>query len=128
MDENLNSPKALAAVSNAFTEINGLLSGKKKQIIANADVLVRFRNDLKKVSEVLGFLKQDPEKYLSSVRGSFLAEAGFTGSDISEMISERTAAKSEKNFELADSIREKLEKKGIKLLDTPQGTDWDIEI
>ncbi len=128
MDENLNSPKALAAVSNAFTEINGLLAGKKKQIIGNAAEFAIFRSDLRKVSGVLGFLKQDPEKYLARIRSNFLSEAGLTESDLSEMISERAGAKQERDFERADRIRKELEKEGIRLLDTPQGTEWDIGI
>jgi cysteinyl-tRNA synthetase len=44
--------------------------------------------------------------------------------EIEQLISERKAAKLEKNFRLADEIRKKLEEKNIRIEDTPNGTTW----
>ena len=43
---------------------------------------------------------------------------------IEERIAERAAAKKEKNFALADKIRQELLDEGIKLTDTREGTTW----
>ena len=43
---------------------------------------------------------------------------------IKEMIEKRTEAKKNKDFALADSIREELLKQGIILKDTREGTIW----
>lgn len=42
-------------------------------------------------------------------------------------IAERAEAKKNKNFVLADAIREELDSKGIILMDTVDGTKWDIK-
>ncbi len=45
---------------------------------------------------------------------------------VEKMISERKAAKKEKNFARADEIRDELAAKGIELKDTREGTIWNI--
>lgn len=44
---------------------------------------------------------------------------------IKEMIEKRREAKKNKDFSLADAIRDELSEKGIKLTDTPKGTTWE---
>lgn len=45
--------------------------------------------------------------------------------EILQKIEERTKAKQEKNYALADEIRKELEEKGIKLIDTKDGTKYE---
>ena len=45
---------------------------------------------------------------------------------ISEKIEERNEAKKQKNYELADKIREELQSKGIILKDTREGTTFEV--
>ena len=47
---------------------------------------------------------------------------------ILEKIEERKNAKEEKNYSLADEIREELLKKGILLKDTREGTTYEIDL
>ena len=46
---------------------------------------------------------------------------------VEALISDRNDAKSEKNFELADSIRNELNELGIEIKDTNDGTSWNIK-
>jgi cysteinyl-tRNA synthetase len=45
-------------------------------------------------------------------------------SKILELIKKREEARENKNWALADEIRDNLAKEGIELLDTPEGTKW----
>ena len=45
---------------------------------------------------------------------------------INKMIEKRTEAKKNKNYELADSIRNELLEKGIILKDTREGTTYEV--
>jgi len=49
----------------------------------------------------------------------------FSEAKIEELIRERTEAKKSKNFDLADEIRDQLEKQGIYLLDGSDETTWE---
>jgi cysteinyl-tRNA synthetase len=44
--------------------------------------------------------------------------------EIEELIEQRNAARSRKDFHLADEIRDKLSARGISIKDTPNGTKW----
>ncbi len=44
--------------------------------------------------------------------------------EIEELIKQRNAARSRKDFRLADEIRDKLSARGISIKDTPNGTKW----
>ena len=46
--------------------------------------------------------------------------------EILKQIEKRNIAKQEKNYELADSIRDELMKKGVKLIDSREGTTYEI--
>ena len=46
---------------------------------------------------------------------------------VEALISDRNDAKSEKNFELADDIRNELNELGIEIKDTNDGTSWNIK-
>ena len=46
--------------------------------------------------------------------------------EIEEMIAKRAQAKKEKNYALADEIRRTLADRGVTLIDTPQGTKYEI--
>ena len=46
---------------------------------------------------------------------------------INKMVLDRNKARSEKNFELADEIRDSLKEMGIYIEDSEQGTKWRIE-
>ncbi|MFP4266622.1 MAG: cysteine--tRNA ligase [Spirochaetaceae bacterium] len=65
---------------------------------------------------------------MDRVLGLKLAESGSESADIDEealaLIREREQARKEKNFSRADEIRDELEKRGISIKDTPEGTVW----
>ena len=72
---------------------------------------------------------------LGNVLGFFLDLDVKLSNDLSDiscdlvelLISYRNRLKKEKNWEMADAIRNDLKKMGIVLKDTPEGTDWSIE-
>ena len=48
-----------------------------------------------------------------------------TKSKIEELITKRNEAKKEKNFQVADAVRDELSQLGISLMDTINGTVWE---
>ncbi|MDW5300454.1 MAG: cysteine--tRNA ligase [Sedimentibacter sp.] len=97
--------------ANAITVLFNIL---KSDEVSNNDKLVLIA-DFERVLS-LGLLEDD------------VAEENNAHDDltkyIEEMIEKRQAAKKNKNFQLADSIRDELLEKGIMLEDTRQGVNW----
>jgi cysteinyl-tRNA synthetase len=59
-----------------------------------------------------------------SVLGLTLQEAELLDEEVEEMIEKRIQARKDRNFQLADEIRDTLKDMNIILEDTPQGTRW----
>jgi len=108
MNDDLNTPKALAVIHELATLANQVVSAE-----VGVSVLEKIFRRFIEVCRVLGFF----ERY---ERIPELPE--YAG-----LIREREEARKAKNFKKADEIRERLRKDGIILIDTPRGTRWKIE-
>ncbi|MCD8569283.1 MAG: hypothetical protein LRY50_13530 [Geovibrio sp.] len=116
MNDDFNTPVALAAIFEAVRKINKILAEKP-----DMDSLEALRKAAEKVfgtvQEVLGVIVKTPEEW-------FKANLEIPLSELEQFIEERQNARKEKNFERADEIRKSLSAKGIELLDTPAGTKF----
>ena len=104
MDDDLNTADAISVIFELVKEINTALSEMNEASKENALAL------LKELCDVLGIYKEKEEALLDS--------------DIEELIEKRNNARKERNFALADEIRDSLKNMGIILEDTPQGVKW----
>lgn len=129
MDDDFNSAVAIANLHTIFKYVNNIMKTAKKdnrQIVAHT--LAKILKDLKEVYGILGLFKQEPEKFLSEMKMKHLKQLNIDVEDIEKQILERTKAKKSKDFEKADSIRDNLDKRGILLKDTREGTIWDLKL
>jgi len=113
MDDDFNTPEALAVLFDLAREINRT----RDQDEAKAAGLAA---ELRSLSGMLGILQSCPEEYL---RGDAAAD-GLSDEQINVLIEQRVAAKAAKNWGEADRIREQLQQAGILLEDGAGGTSW----
>ena len=105
MDDDFNTADAIAAIFD----------------------LVKFANtklDDESSSEILMNVYQKIEKLLSVLGLEFTVEKEDVDQQIRDLIEKRQQARKEKNFALADQIRDELLAQGIELLDTREGVKW----
>ncbi|MCI7469414.1 MAG: cysteine--tRNA ligase, partial [Lachnospiraceae bacterium] len=89
--------------------------------------LVKFANTRLDEDSSAGILMKVFEKIekLMGVLGlEFTIDHDDLDSHVQEMIDKRQQARKEKNFALADQIRDDLLKEGIELMDTREGVKW----
>ncbi len=116
MDDDLNTSKALAVLFD--------LTNK-----ANKDVDYAY-SLLYKLASVLGFTFDKAslsEDELKEVLANVSADLGTNYESMDSLIAARKDARAEKNWELADKIRISLDKHGIVLKDSKEGTTWELK-
>jgi len=108
MDDDFNTPEAVAALFELANEINR----------SNSTAL---RRQLRALGGLLGLLGRESEQFL---QGGTERAGEISDPRIAALIAERNEARRAKNFRRADEIRDDLLHKGVALEDGPQGTTW----
>ena len=106
MDDDLNTPRALAVLFDMSRDINRAREGDCD--ISDA------QSALKELTEVLGLTLDEPES----------AQSADVDALIDLLIDTRTGLRAAKQYDLADSIRDRLAALGYVLEDNPGGTTW----
>ncbi len=118
MDDDFNTPRALALVFEELRALNRLLDGKKHAGLENRAAALRAMCD------TLGLLR---DGYAERKKQRFLKKGRVTAARIEELIALRNQARAEKNWQEADRIRDALSRDGIVLEDTPAGSVWKVK-
>jgi cysteinyl-tRNA synthetase len=121
MDDDFNTGGALGELYDVVHVVNRMAASLTKDSPA-AD-LADYRAGvvvLKELSRILGLFRTLPKK--PEVGGDAL-----TGDLLELLIDLRARLRKEKNFALADEVRNRLTALGVVLEDGPQGTRWRIE-
>ena len=106
MDDDFNTAGAMAALFNIVREYNMKVNEKSP-----LELVKRTKELLLNLGSVLGFFRKFTEKTLLD-------------EEIEQKIKERQEARKNKNYALADKIRDELKAQGIILEDTPTGVRW----
>ena len=121
LSDDLNTARALGALFELLREVNKIQSPLPKEIGE------KILEGLEVYQRVLGILKEDPEEFFNRKRRKKLQEIGLSLEKLEELIKKREEARKKKDWETADNIRTFLSSYGIRLMDTPQGTKWDVD-
>ncbi len=114
MDDDFNTPEALAVLFELARETNRLRNSGDFQLAAQTGAL------LKQLANLLGLLTEGIESWF---KGSN-SDDSISDTDIDTLVNKRNTAKTEKNWAEADAIRDQLHSLGVELEDTPDGTNW----
>ncbi len=114
MDDDFNTPEALAVLFDLVREVNRLRR-------ESDNAAARLGAELCRLGGILGILQDDPEAYL---RGGDGGAEGLSDTQIEDLIAQRLAARKGKNWAEADRIRDELKAKGVLLEDGAGGTTW----
>ena len=122
MDDDLNTPNAVAALQTLRGEANKALevglSGEMRRVV---------RQEFRVLGIVLGLLQTDTWRFKSqrqqpSSGGAEASTDTLSDEDIADKLAARLAAKRSKNYQLADQLRAELASHGITIEDRPDGT------
>jgi len=115
MDDDFNTALAISQMFALSKDINiyyqDVVSGRAEK---DTDSLRRVKDIYSEMAEIIGILEADTAKQDDEIAGKLMEI----------IIGIRQDARKEKNWAVADRIRDELKKAGIVLEDTPQGVRW----
>ena len=120
MDDDLNTPEALALLQRMTREIN---SARDKGKLAMA---AQLGTELRAIASVLGLLRIDPAEWfrrsaqLPTGSGAAAREV-LTDAEVERLVQARLEARQAKNFAESDRIRDELAAAGVIVEDKPGG-------
>ena len=114
MQDDFNTPEAIGVLFELVREINRLRDVDARQAQALGALLL-------KLGDILGILQMAPEAFLREGAGDIDA------AHIEALIAQRKQAREEKNWTLADRIRDELTALNVILEDKDGVTSWRIE-
>lgn len=105
MDDDLNVPRALAAIFDFIKKVNPILARGQLDLDQKKYILDAFM----RINNILNVL------HMEECPGA---------PEILQLIRQREEARKNKDWKRADQVRDELAKKGIKVVDTPTGPYW----
>jgi cysteinyl-tRNA synthetase len=115
MDDDFNTPEALAVMQGVSRNLNLAKAGGNLSAASNGAATLRA------LGAILGVLQQDPDTYLKRGAGN----KSLSDGEVEALLASRREARGVKNFAESDRIRDVLSAAGILLEDKPGGrTEW----
>ncbi len=111
MDNDFNTSNAITCIFEIVRLINSVANDKSSK-----EFLQSLLNEIMSLCNVLGILYKTEQETLN-----------ISEEEIEELIAKRQEAKKNKDYKLADEIRDSLKERGIVLRDTSAGVVWSRE-
>jgi cysteinyl-tRNA synthetase len=127
MDDDFNTPKAMEVIFDFVRKTNKFLMEKEKP----NEKLCRYAlNEFIKIANVLTLLQEEKKKLNEEAIKKLAEEYGVKADKaedaIEKLLAIRRKAREEKNYKLADEIRDKLRQAGIEIEDVGKKTKWRV--
>lgn len=116
MEDDFNTALAIGVLFDLMRHINGYLASYEPSLAGEYVLHQAYLVFAEFGSDILGVIQVDQQK-----------DQGLVDPLMELLIELRQELRAQKNYQLADTIRDKLQVMGVVLEDTPQGTRWKLQ-
>lgn len=127
INDNFNTSGAISEIIQVFKYSNALLNNANENPLHKLTTLNAIYKNIITVANLLGIFLEEPEEFILEIKEKYIKLNNIDTKEVKELLTLRQEAKLEKNYELSDSIKAKLDQKGIVVRDSQSGSQWDIK-
>lgn len=127
LNDDLNTPIALACLFSLIRRFNDRYKARiniEEQILAAQHLSALIQ----KYGKIMSLFQEPPKEFLYKLDDIFLRKNNLNRKDIDKIVQERVLARKNKDFKMADKLREKLLSIKIEVKDNPDGSSsWETQ-
>ncbi len=128
MDNDFNTAQALGHLFDTVKLINKAMRGLPQHPISEDLQLLRETGTaFRDLAGVLGLLRLDPAAVVAENKAKVMAEIDLDEEEIQQLIAKRNQARAAKDWAASDEVRDYLLSHRIVLMDSPEGTTWEVK-
>ena len=126
LNDDFNTPESMARVFEVIRQFNSQAKFGMKvtpTILAKAKT---FKDFVLKFGSLMSLFQEPAREFLISLDDMLLKSLGITRAQIDGIVQERVKVRAAKDFKRSDELRDQLIKMGIAVMDSPEGTFWEV--
>jgi len=127
INDNFNTALAVSEFLQVFKYSNALLKNANENPLHKLTSLNKIYKTILIVANLLGIFLEEPEVFILEMKEKYIKVNNIDMKEVLELMNLRQEAKSQKNYELSDELKAKLDQKGIIVHDSQFGSEWDIK-
>lgn len=129
MDDDFNTALGIGSLFDLLRDANRMLDEMESLPADKAPLISRLQSNytaLHAMTGIVGILAQSPDDYFTAQKSEQLQERSIDAQAVDALVAQRTEARKNKNWEVADKIRQQLGEMGVQVEDRPEGPTWKI--
>lgn len=127
INNNFNTSLVVSDFVQIFKYSNALLTNANENALHKLTTLNKIYKSILIVANLIGIFLEEPEEFILQIKEKYINLNNIDMKEVKELLDLRHDAKLNKNYELSDEIKAKLDQKGIIVQDSPSGSAWDIK-
>jgi cysteinyl-tRNA synthetase len=126
LNDDFSTPEAFSALFELVRDFNGKVKRGLKVSPQLENTCVQFAKWVKKFGALMALFQQNPQSFLRDLDDRLLKQKELTREQIDKIVIARVEARKSKDFAKSDELRSELNKMGIAVSDTPEGSYWEV--
>lgn len=126
LNDDFGTPAAFAVIFDMVRGFNAKHKRGMKTLPQTKSHCLYFIELIKKFGQLLSLFQQPAHDFLTALDDQLLMKSGITRDSINTIVTERTAARTAKDFAKSDALRKKLTDMNVAVSDLPAGSFWEV--